>query len=59
VVAGGQLRLARGAALPLGTTATGVDPIRALLAAPGAGQLVRPLAAPSSASTRSLASDGH
>lgn len=44
VVAGGQLRLARGAALPLDTTATGVDPIRALLAAPGAlraGEWVR------------------
>jgi hypothetical protein len=43
VVAGGQLRLARGAALPLDTT-TGVDPIRALLAAPGplrAGEWVR------------------
>ena len=44
VVVGGQLRLARGAALPLDTTATGVDPIRALLAAPGAlraGEWVR------------------
>ena len=40
---GGQLRLARGAALPL-DTASGVDPIRALLAAPGplrAGEWVR------------------
>ena len=44
VVAGGQLRLARGAALPLDTGTSGVDPIRALLAAPGplrAGEWVR------------------
>ena len=44
MVAGGQLRLARGAALPLDTGTSGVDPIRALLAAPGplrAGEWVR------------------
>jgi hypothetical protein len=49
VVAGGQLRLARGAALPLDTGTSGVDPIRALLAAPGplrAGEWVQVLARP-------------